>query len=170
LNAEATAVNTLEGTSYFQGKRSVDDYLDQFRDLVEDSGYTNKKTLVVKFRRGLDRRITLAIGAMATGRPSNTNPEGWYSLAVQLDQNQATDEAFQASYRSPQTLVPHSSNPRVGLISAPRVPAASQPVRFAHTNPTPGNPVPMDIDAARKAKAINDNCRRCGKPGHTFAT
>jgi len=24
----------------------------------------------------------------------------------------------------------------------------------------------MDIDAARKAKAINDNCRRCGKPGH----
>jgi hypothetical protein len=24
----------------------------------------------------------------------------------------------------------------------------------------------MDIDAARKAKAISDNCRRCGKPGH----
>jgi len=85
LNAEATAVNTLEGTSYFQGKRSVDDYLDQFQDLVEDSGYTDKKTLVVKFRRGLDRRIASAIGAMATGRPSDTNPEGWYSLAVQLD-------------------------------------------------------------------------------------
>lgn len=166
LNAEAAAVNTLEGTSYFQGRRSVDDYLDQFRDLVEDSGYTDKKTLVVKFRRGLDRRIASTIGAMATGRPSDTNPEGWYSLAVQLDQNRATDEAFQASYRSPQTSAPHSSNPRAGLISIPRVPAASQPVRFAHTNPTPGNPVPMDIDAARKAKAINDNCRRCGKPGH----
>ena len=24
----------------------------------------------------------------------------------------------------------------------------------------------MDIDAARKAKAINDNCCRCGKLGH----
>ena len=24
----------------------------------------------------------------------------------------------------------------------------------------------MDIDAAHKAKAINDNCRRCGKLGH----
>ena len=24
----------------------------------------------------------------------------------------------------------------------------------------------MDIDAAHKAKAINDNCRRCSKPGH----
>jgi len=103
---------------------------------------------------------------MATSHPSNTNPKGWYSLAVQLDQNRATDEAFQAFYRSPQTSVPHSSNPRVGLISAPRVPAMSQPVRFAHTNPTPSNPVPMDIDAACKAKAINDNCHRCSKPGH----
>ena len=49
LNDEAVAVNTLEGTSYFQGRCSVDDYLDQFHDLVEDSGYTDKKTLVVKF-------------------------------------------------------------------------------------------------------------------------
>ena len=87
LNAEAAAVNTLEGTSYFQGRRLVDDYLDQFHDLVEDSGYTNKKTLVVKFCRGLDRRIASTIGAMATGHPSDTNPKGWYSLAVQLDQN-----------------------------------------------------------------------------------
>ena len=35
-----------------------------------------------------------------------------------------------------------------------------------HTNLTPGNPVPMDIDVAHKAKAINDNCCRCSKPGH----
>ena len=49
LNSEATAVNTLETTAYFQGKRTVDDYLDQFRDLVYDSGYTDPKTIVVKF-------------------------------------------------------------------------------------------------------------------------
>ncbi|KIM45019.1 hypothetical protein M413DRAFT_24288 [Hebeloma cylindrosporum] len=30
--------------------RSVDDYLDQFRDLIQDSGYTDLKTIVVKFR------------------------------------------------------------------------------------------------------------------------
>ena len=40
------------------------------------------------------------------------------------------------------------------------------PPRFAHSNPSPGNPVPMDIDAARKAKALADNCRRCGETGH----
>ena len=53
LDAEAAAINVLETTTYFQGKRSVDDYLDQFRDLIYDSGYTDPKTVVVKFRRGL---------------------------------------------------------------------------------------------------------------------
>ncbi|KIM37964.1 hypothetical protein M413DRAFT_30610 [Hebeloma cylindrosporum] len=37
---------------------------------------------------------------------------------------------------------------------------------FSHQNPTPGNPVPMDIDVARKAKSVPDTCRRCGKLGH----
>ena len=54
LDAEAAAINVLETTTYFQGKWSVDDYLDQFRDLIYDSGYTDPKTVVVKFRRGLD--------------------------------------------------------------------------------------------------------------------
>ena len=49
LDSEAAAVNTLETTSYFQGKQTVNDYLDQFRDLIEDSGYTDPKTIVVKF-------------------------------------------------------------------------------------------------------------------------
>jgi hypothetical protein len=50
LNMEAMAVNILETSAYFQGKGKVDDYLNQFRDLVYDSGYTNPKTIVVKFR------------------------------------------------------------------------------------------------------------------------
>jgi len=49
LNSEATAVNVLETSAYFQGKRTMDDYLDQFRDLMYDSGYTDPKTIVVKF-------------------------------------------------------------------------------------------------------------------------
>jgi hypothetical protein len=50
LHAEAVATNTLEGTAYFQGTRNVDDYLDEFRDLVSTSGYTSPKTIVVEFR------------------------------------------------------------------------------------------------------------------------
>jgi len=48
-NAEADAINALEETSYHQGNRTVDDYLDSFQALVSDAGYTDSQTLVVKF-------------------------------------------------------------------------------------------------------------------------
>jgi len=50
LDAEAAAINVLKTTAYFQGKWSVDDYLDQFHNLIYDSGYTDPKTIIVKFR------------------------------------------------------------------------------------------------------------------------
>jgi len=45
----ANAINTLEGTSYHQGNRMVDNYLDSFQALVSDTGYIDPQTLVVKF-------------------------------------------------------------------------------------------------------------------------
>jgi len=48
-NAEADVINTLEKTSYYQGNRMVDNYLDSFQALVSDAGYTDPQTLVVKF-------------------------------------------------------------------------------------------------------------------------
>jgi len=46
-------------------------------------------------------------------------------------------------------------------------PAQAAPAaRFAHSNPSPGNPFPMDIDATRKAKATPNTCRCCRKTGH----
>jgi hypothetical protein len=167
LDAEAAAINTLETTNYFQGKRTVDDYLDQFRDLVEDSGYTDPKTIVVKFRRGLNRQIASALASMASGRPSDSSPEEWYRLAIQMDQNRAAEEAFQSSHRQTHTpglisRIPQNSKP--ALATSPFT--SRLPPRFAHANPSPGNPVPMDIDATRKAKALADSCRRCGQVGH----
>jgi len=50
VNAEADAINVLEGSSYYQGNWTVDDYLDCFLTLVSDAGYTNPRTLVMKFR------------------------------------------------------------------------------------------------------------------------
>jgi len=48
-NAEADVINALERTSYHQGNWMVDDYLDSFQALVSDVGYTDPRTLVVKF-------------------------------------------------------------------------------------------------------------------------
>jgi hypothetical protein len=94
LHVDAVATNILEGQTYFQSDRSIDDYLDDFRDLISESGYTSPKTIVVKFRRGLDPEVCDAIATMATGRPDDLDPEGWYEAAVRIDQNQAMNAAF----------------------------------------------------------------------------
>ena len=36
----------------------------------------------------------MALTGMPIGRPSNRDPEAWFCLAVQMDQNQAADDAF----------------------------------------------------------------------------
>jgi len=106
LNLESTAINVLETTAYFQGKWTVDDYLDQFRNLIYNSGYTDPKTVMVKFRWGLDCWISTALAGMTYGRPSDTDPEAWFRLAVRMDQNHAADEVFHVSH--PQPYVPMS--------------------------------------------------------------
>jgi len=67
VNAEADAINALEGSLYYQGNRTVDDYLDSFLTLVSDAGYTDPRTLVVKFRRGLKTNIQSQITTMPFG-------------------------------------------------------------------------------------------------------
>jgi len=67
VNAEADAVNALEGSSYYQGNWMVDDYLDHFLTLVSDAGYTDLQTLVVKFCQGLKTNIQGQIATMPFG-------------------------------------------------------------------------------------------------------
>jgi hypothetical protein len=94
LHSDAVATNKLEGTSYIQGRRMVDDYLDDFRDLISDSSYADPKTIVVKFRRGLNPSIVDAVATMASGRPGDLDPEAWFEAAIRFDQNQAANAAF----------------------------------------------------------------------------
>jgi len=94
VNAEADAVNALEGSAYYQGNRTVDDYLDSFLTLVSDAGYTDPQTLVVKFRRGLRMNIQGQIATMPFGRPADTDLEAWYAAARRIDQARLTNEAF----------------------------------------------------------------------------
>jgi hypothetical protein len=98
LHSDAVATNKLEGTTYFQGRRSVNDYLDNFRDLITESGYTDPKTIVVKFRQGLSPAIADAVATMATGRPDDLDPEAWYQAAIWFDQNQAANAAFRSAH------------------------------------------------------------------------
>ena len=53
-HSNTAAINKLESISYFQKAHSVDNYLDEFMDLILEAGYTDLKTKVVKFWKGLD--------------------------------------------------------------------------------------------------------------------
>jgi len=86
VNAKADTVNALEGSSYYQENRMVDDYLDCFLTLVSDTGYTDPQTLVVKFHRGLKMNIQGQIATMPFERPADTDPEAWYAATRRIDQ------------------------------------------------------------------------------------
>ena len=152
-HSDAAAINKLETTSYFQRTRLVDEYRDEFLDLITEAGYTDPKTLVVKFRRGLNPQVQNAVATMAAGRPSDTSPTHWYEAARNVDQNRASNEAFQSSFRSSAPARPTTS----GILCPPTL---------AHVCPSPGHPVPMDVDASQKRDALPLSCYRCKKPGH----
>ena len=158
-NSDAAAINKLESTAYYQKARSVDDYLDEFLDLIAESGYEDPRTLVVKFRRGLDPQIQNVVATMTHGRPSDTAPTAWYEAARNVDQNRASNEAFRSTHRTPNSLPSHLRPPTQ---PSPRLPIITQ----THVKPTPGHPVPMDIDANRRRNPLSPTCYRCGNTGH----
>ena len=158
-HADTLAINRLESAAYYQKGRPLDDYIDEFQDLITDSGYTDNKVIVVKFRRGLNALIQNAVATMASGRPSDDKPEQWYKVARTVDQNRSANEAFSSSHRTP------ISAPRPSGTSVFRPPPTSVKPGYSHIAPTPGNPVPMDLDAARKSSSA-PVCFRCKQPGH----
>ena len=48
-HSDALAINRLESATYYQKNRPLDDYIDEFQDLVTESSYSDLKTIVVKF-------------------------------------------------------------------------------------------------------------------------
>ena len=99
-HSDALAINRLESAAYYQKNRPLDDYIDEFQDLVTESGYSDPKTIVVKFRRGLNPQIQNAVATMSSGRPSDANPDEWYNMARTVDQNRAANEAFTSTHRT----------------------------------------------------------------------
>jgi hypothetical protein len=80
-NEATTALMRLESDRYFQGKWNVEAYIDEFKDLVDLSGYTDPITIVLKFRRGLNPTTQDRIAESGTDRPQDRDFEGWFEAA-----------------------------------------------------------------------------------------
>jgi hypothetical protein len=77
-NEATTALMRLESDRYFQGKRNVEAYIDEFKDLVDLSGYTDPIAIVLKFRRSLNLMTQDRIAESGMDRPQDRDFDGWF--------------------------------------------------------------------------------------------
>ena len=105
---------------------------------------------------------------MPYGQPADTDPDAWYRTARRIDQAHLANKAFQsvshsASFASLKTI---STQPP--LLSVARLPLAPPPPVILKPPPiTPSMGVPMDVNAARKARSLPlRGCYRCENANH----
>jgi hypothetical protein len=144
---DIAAITHLESTSYFQNKRSVNEYLDEFLGLISEAGYTDNENIVVKFHRGLDPCIQDSVTTMTSGRPSDEILFQWYNAVWTLNQNRATNEVFQFSYRVT-TSHPNVTHPSINV----------------HVCPSHGNPISIDLDATWRKGTLLISCYPAERP------
>ena len=113
-------------------------------ELVLEAGYTDPRTVVVKFRKGLDPQIQNSIATMPYGRPLDTSPSDWYKVAKTIDQNQEANKAF-----------------KLASCPAPCPAPCSTLTSFVKINP-----IPVNMDAGLKKNPPAPTCYRCYKTGH----
>jgi hypothetical protein len=171
-NEATMALMRLESDRYYQGKQNVEAYIDEFKDLVNLSRYTDPIAIVLKFCRGLSPMTQDRIAESGTDRPSDTDFNGWFKAAQCLDLNRLANEAFHLASRHPPT---HSAPTPTTYAAPPRTPFS-----FLHSHPpttatsaamhTPLRALPpgilMDIDCTRTLKPLAQTCYRCGQTGH----
>lgn len=146
-------MNRLESHQYHQGRRLVDEYINEFEELIEKYEYTDGKAIIMKFRRGLDPTIQNRIALMIEGRPSDEQPSQWYHAARMVAIVRAANDAFLA----PRVPVTWSTASLTGVRKASEAPSRSEvhvPVCPTLVSPSPvptppSGPAPMDVDAAR---------------------
>ena len=157
----------LETPGYFQAWQSMDEYIDEFHDLIDTAGYQEGLAIIIKFRRGLQCDIQDQIVQLPYGWPVDDDPDTWYSTAIQCAANREANATFYGIGRNlptPQrstltfsaiwpvlTLTPMQHSPTPALQQQPKV--------------EPG-PVPMDVDVNRTKSATPITCYPCGRVRH----
>ena len=93
-NEQLMALTRLEGTSWYQAKDPVDDYIDHFQELTDLAEYDDDKTIVLKFQHRLDPALQNQVALLGDGAPNFNDPKGWCEAARKVSQNREANEAF----------------------------------------------------------------------------
>lgn len=167
LYPEQHAINQLEADSYWQQGRSLDTYIDDFRDLIRDTKISDQRVLVVKFRRGLKNSIQNEVATMTSGRPSDDDLEAWIAQARSVEQNQASNAAFKATLNAPRAF----PQPRKPITTGTSITSHSTFVptfsTFKSNNPTLSLPLPLPPLQHPKPKPPNLRVNPRGPGGLT---
>jgi hypothetical protein len=93
-NEATTALIQLELDCYFQGKQNIDAYINEFKDLVDLSGYMDPIAIVLKFHCILNLVTQDRIAESGTDRLKDRDFDCWFNAAQCLDLNCLANEAF----------------------------------------------------------------------------
>jgi hypothetical protein len=98
-NEVQTSRTELETTKFFQGGRNVNEYVDDFCELVQQARYFEGAHIVLKFCQGLNEKIQDHVACLTLGQPSDDSPQQWYDAAILCDENRIANEVFRTSSR-----------------------------------------------------------------------
>ena len=166
------ALTRLEGTSWYQAKDPVDNYIDHFQELINLAEYNNDKTIVIKFQCGLDPALQNQVALLRDGAPDFDDLEGWYEAAHKVSQNREANEAFVEMNQNMMRNSVRSAPPplKSAATFAPMqkmFPSLAPPAPAQHLSPPPpkNGPTPMDIDHMHGKGNPAVMCFCCWQPG-----
>ena len=75
-NEQLLALTRLEGMSWYQGKDSVEEYIDQFVELIDLAEYHDSKMTMIKFHKGLEPGMQTRVALLGSSAPDFNDPKG----------------------------------------------------------------------------------------------
>jgi len=172
-NEVQTARTDLETSKYHQCSHSVNEYVNEFCELVDCAEYTKGANIVLTFWHGLSPIIQNYIACLTYGQPSDDIPKDWYDAAILCDENHIANSAFQSTLQSTRTTantgVGANHNPVAGLPNLCTLlqPSDNMTPSIGFASRPPWDPNAMDVNATWRQGPNMVVCYQCGKTSHT---
>ena len=144
-------------------------------ELVDLAEYSDDKTIVIKFHKGLDPIMQNTVATLGENALDIDEPKKWFEATQKVSQNRDVNKAF---LETSQSTV--KANPRTSLAIPRLAVPLTQPfslLTFSFkaspwTMPVPNpvtskdGPAPMEVDRARPRTDHLVVCHHCHRTGH----